>query len=151
MTTFLRASLALSTRASYNSASRSFTHFAISRRQPPPCIRGHTDAVRYLSVCDPQAPVDQGLPLWCAESPPRARLSRPPPGSPATPPPILRGINRLEGSQPDARLPITPSLLRSFHKLLLMAHYDHLMLWATGHLRYKPKTPCPALHSRPVT
>ena len=64
---------------------------------------------------------------------------------------LLRGINRLKGSQPDARLPITPSLLRSFHKLLLMAHYDHLMLWAAGHQRYKPKTPCPALHSRPVT
>ena len=43
---------------------------------------------------------------------------------------LLHGIKRLKGSQPDARLPITPSLLRSFHMLLLTAHYDHLMLWA---------------------
>ena len=43
---------------------------------------------------------------------------------------LLRGIKRLKGASRDSRLPITPSILRRFHCLLHLAHYDHIMLWA---------------------
>ena len=41
----------------------------------------------------------------------------------------LHGIKQLEGISPNSRLPVTPSLLRRFHCLLHLAHYDNTMLW----------------------
>ena len=43
---------------------------------------------------------------------------------------LLCGIKQLEGISPNSRLPVTPSLLRRFHCLLHLAHYDNTMLWA---------------------
>ena len=43
---------------------------------------------------------------------------------------LLRGIKRVMGCLPDTRLPITPSLLRSFRASLTLSYHDHLVLWA---------------------
>ena len=42
----------------------------------------------------------------------------------------MRGIKRLHGTSSDSRLPVTPSLLRSFHSLLNLSYPDHLTFWA---------------------
>ena len=43
---------------------------------------------------------------------------------------LLCAIKRLKGTSRDSRLPNTPSLLRRFHCLLHVAHYDYInMLW----------------------
>ena len=115
---FLQHSLALSTRASYNSATRSFTHFALTYN------RLHSDGVllpaseetlmlfaTYLSYSiKPQSikvylaavrnmHIEHSLPNPIAEA---TQLRR-----------LLRGIKRLHGCTTDSRLPITPTLLRS--------------------------------------
>ena len=42
---------------------------------------------------------------------------------------LLRGIKRLHGCPADSRLPITPTLLRSFCQFLNLSYPDHLTLW----------------------
>ena len=42
----------------------------------------------------------------------------------------MRGIKRVHGNTTDSRLPITPSLLRSFRSFLNLSYPDHLTLWA---------------------
>ena len=43
---------------------------------------------------------------------------------------LMRGIKRVHGKATDPRLPITPSLLRSFRSFLHLSYHDHLTLWA---------------------
>ena len=43
---------------------------------------------------------------------------------------LMRGIKRVHGTSSDSRLPITPSLLRSFASLLNLSFPDHLTFWA---------------------
>ena len=43
---------------------------------------------------------------------------------------LMRGIKRVHGNTTDSRLPITPSLLRSFRSFLNLSYPDHLTLWA---------------------
>ena len=43
---------------------------------------------------------------------------------------LMRGIKRCHGSPPDRRLPITPTLLRTFRTCLHLSYPDHLLLWA---------------------
>ena len=43
---------------------------------------------------------------------------------------LLWGIKRTLGTSPDSRLPITPSILRTFRTLLDLHFYDHTVLWA---------------------
>ena len=45
-------------------------------------------------------------------------------------PRLMRGIKRVHGCTVDSRLPITPSLLRSFRSFLNLSYPDHLTLWA---------------------
>ena len=42
----------------------------------------------------------------------------------------MHGIKRVQGCAVDFRLPITPSLLRSFRSFLNLSYPDHLTLWA---------------------
>ena len=44
---------------------------------------------------------------------------------------LMQGIKRCHGSPPDRRLPITPSLLRTFRTFLNLSYPDHLTIWAT--------------------
>ena len=135
MTAYLQASLALSTRASYTSAARSFISFAITYNclgtdgsllpasedtlmlfatslattLKPQSIKVYLYGVRNLHL-------EHGFHDPLANT---LQLRR-----------LLRGIKRLKGVPADTRLPVTPSLLRSFHQLLLPTAYDHHMLWA---------------------
>ena len=43
---------------------------------------------------------------------------------------LMRGIKRTYGTPADARLPITPNLLRCFYQHLNLRHYDHRLIWA---------------------
>ena len=132
---FLQHSLALSTRASYNSATRSFTHFALTYNRlhsdgsllpaseetlmlfttylsyslKPQSIKVYLAAVRNMHI-------EHGLPNPIAEA---TQLRR-----------LLRGIKRLHCCTTDSRLPITPTLLRSFRLFLNFTYTDHLTLWA---------------------
>ena len=137
MRSYLNASLALSTRATYmyNSASRSFINFAITYHCLAPdgsLLPASEDtlmlyATFLATTLQPQSikvylfgirnlHVEHGFPNPLTDA---LQLRR-----------LLRGIKRLKGSHTDTRLPITPSLLRSFRPLLLLSCYDHLMLWA---------------------
>lgn len=134
MTRYLHASLALSTHSSYSSAARSFTHFALLYHclSPDGCLLPASEHTLMLYTTflaythKPQSikvylygvrnlHLEHGLPDPLTDA---LQLRR-----------LLRGIKRLKGSAVDSRLPITPSLLRSFH-CLLCTSYDHLMLWA---------------------
>ena len=42
---------------------------------------------------------------------------------------LMRGIKRVHGGPADHRLPITPNLLHSFRRFLVLSHPDHLTLW----------------------
>ena len=132
---YLRNALAPSTRASYSSATRSFTHFCLTFQctntdgtlfrtsefilmlfctylaysLKPQSIKVYLSAVR-------NAQLEQGLPDPLLHTPNLHRL--------------LRGIKRFHGSSPDSRLPITATLLRHFRTLLNLQHFDHLVLWA---------------------
>ena len=128
----LYLSLALSTRASYNSATRSFISFALTYH------RLHQDGrllpaseetlmlfITYLSyTLKPQSIKvylsaicrEYGLPNPLAET---TQLRR-----------LLRGIKRIHGCSTDSRLPITPNLLRSFLHFLDFRYPDHITLWA---------------------
>ena len=132
---YLRHSLATSTRSSYLSAARSFQHFCVThhclrpngtlvpaseyslmlfatylaRSMKPQSIKVYLYRVRTLHL-------DWGFPDTL-DGAHRLRL-------------LLRGIKRAHGSQPDSRLPITPSLLRRFYSCLNTDHHDHLSLWA---------------------
>ena len=132
---FLQHSLALSTRASYNSATCSFTHFALTYNRlhsdgsllpaseetlmlfatylsysiKPQSIKVYLAAVRNMHI-------EHGLPNPIAVA---TQLRR-----------LLRGIKRLHGCTTDSRLPITPTLLRSFRLFLNFTYTDHLTLWA---------------------
>ena len=43
---------------------------------------------------------------------------------------LMRGIKRVHGFPTDHRLPITPTLLRTFRTFLSLTYYDHTILWA---------------------
>ncbi len=135
MTRYLRESLALSTRASYNSATRSFITFAITYHCLAPdgsLLPASEDTLMLFatflaSSLKPQSikvylygvrnlHLEHGFPDPLTDA---LLLRR-----------LLRGIKRLKGTSSDSRLPITPSLLRRFRSLLHLTHYDHLMLWA---------------------
>lgn len=135
MRTYLSASLALSTQSSYNSAARSFIQFALNyhRLGPdgsllpaseetlmlfatflaytlrPQSIKVYLFGVRNLHL-------EHGFSDPLVDT---LQLRR-----------LLRGIKRLKGSRTDTRLPITPSLLRTFHSFLLPSSYDHTIFWA---------------------
>ena len=135
MTQYLRASLAVSTRAAYDSATRSFIEFAIlynclspdrfllpaledtlmlfttylASSLKPQSIKVYLYGIRSLHL-------DHGFPDPLAHA---LHLRR-----------LLRGIKRTKGTPRDSRLPVTPSLLRAFYCLLNTSSYDHRMLWA---------------------
>ena len=135
MTRYLQEAIATSTRATYTSAHRSFIHFAImyhclgpdssllpasedtlmlfttflASTLKPQSIKVYLFGVRNLHLEHGfPDPLPDALQLRC----------------------LLRGIKRLKGASRDTRLPVTPSLLRRFHCLLHLAHYNHIMLWA---------------------
>ena len=131
---YLQHSLAPSTRTSYNSATRSFTSFALTyhRLGPDGALLPATEETlmlyaTYLSyTLKPQSikvylsairtwHIEHGLPSPTEDAPQLQAL--------------LRGIKRLHGCPADSRLPITPSLLRSFRLFLNLSYPDHLTLW----------------------
>ena len=135
MTYYLHHSLAQSTRASYSSAQRCFTNFALTYNRlnttgspipasentlmlfatylththKPQSIKLYLSAVRTLHL-------EHGLSDPTSET---VNLGR-----------LMRGIKRVHGNTTDSRLPITPSLLRSFRSFLNLSYLDHLTLWA---------------------
>ena len=132
MTHYLQHSLATSTRTTYNSATHSFNTFALTynclhpngsplpasentlmlfatfltHKLKPQSIKVYLLAVRNLHL-------EHGLPDPTADA---LNLRR-----------LMRGIKRVHGCPTDHRLPITPTLLRTF---LNLTHYDHTILWA---------------------
>ena len=135
MTYYLHHSLAQSTRASYSSAQRCFINFALTynslnttgspipasentlmlfatyltHTHKPQSIKLYLSAVRTLHL-------EHGLSDPTSEA---VNLRR-----------LMRGIKRVHGNTTDSRLPITPSLLRSFRSFLNLSYPDHLTLWA---------------------
>lgn len=135
MTRYLQESLATSTRATYTSAHRSFIHFAIMYHCLAPdgsLLPASEDTLMLFttflaSSLKPQSikvylfgvrnmHLEHGFPDPLSDA---LQLRR-----------LLRGIKRLKGVARNPRLPVTPSLLRRFHCLLDLTHYDHTMLWA---------------------
>ena len=131
---YLQHSLAPSTRTSYNSATCSFTSFALiyHRLGPDGALLPATEETlmlytTYLSyTLKPQSikvylfairnwHIEHGLPSPTDDAPQLRSL--------------LRGIKRLHGCPADSRLPITPTLLRSFCQFLNLSYPDHLTLW----------------------
>ncbi len=135
MSHYLHESLAISTRSTYSSASRSFMAFAVqyhrlgacgqllpasedtlmlyttflSATLKPQSIKVYLYGVRNLHLQHGhEDPLINATNLQC----------------------LLRGIKRVNGVSPDSRLPITPSILHSFALQLHTSYLDHCMLWA---------------------
>jgi len=136
MTQYLWEALALPTRAIYNSASRSFIHFAITYHCLAPdgsLLPAAEDTLMLFSTFLAATLKPQSIKVYLysvlnlhlehgfSDTLPDALLLRH----------LLRGIKRLKGASPDSQLPVTSSLLWRFYHLLHLAFYDHLMLWAT--------------------
>ena len=135
MRTYLQAALAPSTRATYNSATRTFISFALrfncihangtllpaseetlmlfvtylSYTLKAQSIKLYLSAIRNLHI-------EQGLPNPFTDA---LQLRY-----------LVRGIKRIHGCSVDSRLPITPHLLRRFSLSLNLTHTDHTTLWA---------------------
>jgi len=121
MTQYLREALALSARATYNSAITYHCHASDGSLLPasedtlmlfstflaatlkPQSIKVYLYGVRNLHL-------EHGFP---DPLPDALQLHH-----------LLRGIKRLKGASLDSRLPVTPSLLQRFNFLLLLAFYN---------------------------
>ncbi len=135
MNTLLLHAIADTTRATYNSGTQAFLYFTshyqrlhpgcspipaseetlmlfatyLTCRLKPASIKVYLYAVRNFHV-------ENGLPNPLENC---LQLQR-----------LMRGIKRTYSSGPNHRLPITPTILRSFSCHLNFTYHDHLMIWA---------------------